>query len=254
MVLQDRLDDILQARSLPDDLVAPGHLPAKRCVGFIGYPDFRQKAACIELGEDAGVDRIGLDLRMSDDAHLLGVCDHDLTSARSPQRPRPRCRSLRQRLHIFESFFAKASRRGRRMSMRPSRLSCRHPRPPPRRRRWISNQSFSWLSSVSVVQGGSSAGDTTSTVPRSRRIRKSQGRPCNERLSAHCYRPPAPPSCSRAPRVQDGFTISLSPLSETGGQQGAGLVALLQAQFVVAARDQSPRAADRSARGERARH
>jgi hypothetical protein len=24
--VQDRLDDVLQARSLPDDLVAPGHL------------------------------------------------------------------------------------------------------------------------------------------------------------------------------------------------------------------------------------
>ena len=30
MAMQDRLDDVLQARSLPDDLIAPGHLPAKR--------------------------------------------------------------------------------------------------------------------------------------------------------------------------------------------------------------------------------
>jgi hypothetical protein len=45
MAVQDRLDDILQARSLPDDLVAPGHLPAKRLRRLIGYPDFRQKAA-----------------------------------------------------------------------------------------------------------------------------------------------------------------------------------------------------------------
>src|ERR1700734_2782737 len=86
MAVQDRLDDILQARSLPDDLVAPGHLPAKRLRRLIRYPDFRQKAACIELGEDAGVDRIGLDLRMSDDAHLLGVCDHDFLDVRRDHR------------------------------------------------------------------------------------------------------------------------------------------------------------------------
>jgi hypothetical protein len=28
--VQDRLDDVLQARALPDDLIAPGHLPLKR--------------------------------------------------------------------------------------------------------------------------------------------------------------------------------------------------------------------------------
>ena len=73
-------------RSLPDDLVAPGHLPAKRLRRLIRYPDFRQKAACIELGEHAGVDRIGLDLRMSDDAHLLRVCDHDFLDVRRDHR------------------------------------------------------------------------------------------------------------------------------------------------------------------------
>ena len=86
MAVQDRLDDILQARSLPDDLVAPGHLPAKRLRRLIRYPDFRQKAACIKLGEDAGVDRIGLDLRMSDDAHLLWVRDHDFLDMRRDHR------------------------------------------------------------------------------------------------------------------------------------------------------------------------
>ena len=86
MAVQDRLDDILQARSLPNDLIAPGHLPAKRLRRLIRNPDLRQKAACIELGEDAGVDRIGLDLRMSDDAHLLGVCDHDFLDVRRDHR------------------------------------------------------------------------------------------------------------------------------------------------------------------------
>ena len=84
--MQDRLDDILQARPLPDDLIAPGHLPAKRLRRLISYPDFRQKAARIELGKHAGVDRIGLDLRMSDDAHLLWVSDHDLLDLRCDHR------------------------------------------------------------------------------------------------------------------------------------------------------------------------
>ena len=86
MAVQDRLDDILQARSLPDDLVAPGYLPAKRLGRLVRNPDFRQKAACIKLREHAGVDRIGLDLRMSDDANLLGVRDHDLLDVRRDHR------------------------------------------------------------------------------------------------------------------------------------------------------------------------
>ena len=121
MAVQDRLDDVLQARSLPDDLIAPGHLPAKRLRRLIREFDFGQKAARIKLGEDAGVDRIGLDLRMDDDAHLLGVCDHDFLDVR-----RDHCcdrRRVSGRLTTttssFESFFATASRRGRRMQRAP---------------------------------------------------------------------------------------------------------------------------------------
>ena len=91
MAVQDRLDDLLQARPLPDDLIAPGHLPAKRLRRLISYPDFRQKAARIELGKHAGVDRIGLDLRMSDDAHLLWVSDHDLLDLRRDHRSDRSC-------------------------------------------------------------------------------------------------------------------------------------------------------------------
>src|SRR5882672_12251125 len=80
--VQDRLDDILQPRALSDDLIAPGHLPAKRLRRLIRNPDFRQKAARVKLGKHAGIERIGLDLRMSDDAHLHGVRDHDLLDVR----------------------------------------------------------------------------------------------------------------------------------------------------------------------------
>ena len=40
MAVQDRLDDILQARPLPDDLIAPGHLPAKRLRRLVRNPAF----------------------------------------------------------------------------------------------------------------------------------------------------------------------------------------------------------------------
>jgi hypothetical protein len=43
-------------------------LPAKRLRRLVWNLDFRQKAACIKLSEDFRVDRIGLDLRMGDDA------------------------------------------------------------------------------------------------------------------------------------------------------------------------------------------
>ena len=61
-------------------------VPAKLLRRLIRYPDFRQKSACIELGEHAGVDRIGLDLRVSDDAHLLWVSNHDLLDVRRDRR------------------------------------------------------------------------------------------------------------------------------------------------------------------------
>jgi hypothetical protein len=72
VAVRDRLDDVLQARSLPDDLVAPGRLPAKPLHRLIRHPDFPQKIARVKLGEDLRVDRIRFDLRMSDDAHGLG--------------------------------------------------------------------------------------------------------------------------------------------------------------------------------------
>jgi hypothetical protein len=92
---------------------------------LVRNPDFRQKAACISLREDFRVDRNGLDLRMSDDANLLGftittflTCSASTaaTDAALPVASTTTTSSL-------VSFFAKASRRWRRMSTRPSRLS-----------------------------------------------------------------------------------------------------------------------------------
>ena len=47
------------------------------CVGSSGIQTSGRKPLALKLGEHAGVDRIGLDLRMSDDAHLLWIRDHN---------------------------------------------------------------------------------------------------------------------------------------------------------------------------------
>ena len=83
MAVQDRLDDVLQARSLPDDLVAPGHLPATRLRRLIWNPDFRRKNRSRKAGRGLSRRCIGLDLRRSDDAHLHGVRDHDFPKFRA---------------------------------------------------------------------------------------------------------------------------------------------------------------------------
>jgi hypothetical protein len=78
-------------------------------------------------------------------------------------------------------------------------------------------------SSVSVRSKRELAGDTTSTDPRSRRIRESRkGRPCNELgLSAHSLSTACPHL--RAPGAPcPGWAHHIAgSLPETGGQQGA---------------------------------
>ena len=225
--MQDRLDDVLQARSLPDDLVAPGHLPAKRLRRLVWNPDLRQKAARVKLGEDAGVDRIGLDLRMGDDAHLFWIRD------RNPLYMRRDHRSDRGRVAgRFDNDY---------VILRKLLRESLEKRPP----HVDAPQSFELAvvpgdrlgegavdiqtndphvcSSVSVRSGRELAGDTTSTDPRSRRIRESRkGRPCNELgLSAHCLSTACPHlRAPGAPCPGWAHHIAVS-LSETGGQQGA---------------------------------
>ncbi len=195
--VQDRLNDVLQARALPDDLVATGDLPAQRLGRLIGDPDFRQEAAGIELREHAGVDRIGLDLRMRDEAHLLGVGDHDLLHMRA-DHARDR-RGVAGRFDDDHVLLDKAARKGlrrsRRMSTRPSRLSLpSFQATASAKARWISSPMMRMLAPSGFARSKREpAGNTTPTDPRSRRIRASRkGRPCNElglsaqRLSAAC--------------------------------------------------------------------
>src|SRR5215204_168665 len=82
VLVQDRLDDVLQPGALPHDLVATGDLPPQRLGRLVRDPDLWQEAASVELSEHAGVNGVSLDLRMGDDAHLLRVGDHHLRDMR----------------------------------------------------------------------------------------------------------------------------------------------------------------------------
>lgn len=134
--MKDRLDDVLQSRSLSDNLIAPCHLSTQSLRRLIRNPDFRQEAAGIEPRQNAGIDRVRLDLGIGDDAHLLGVAITTFftcgatTAAAEDALPVASITTTSSN----DSFAAKASSRSRRMSTRPNRLSPPSPKLPPRRR------------------------------------------------------------------------------------------------------------------------
>lgn len=86
MGVQDRLDDVLQPRALPHDLVAPCDVAAQRLGRFIGDPDLRQKAAGVKLRQDAGIDRVGFDFGASNEIDLLGIGNHHPGHVRADHR------------------------------------------------------------------------------------------------------------------------------------------------------------------------
>src|ERR1700727_1025754 len=126
----------------------------------------------------------------------------------------------------FDSFFAKASRRGRRMSTRPSRLSLPSSQATASAKaRWISNPMIRMPAPPSLfVRCGSwratrhlliRAHGASGKVARGGHVTSSGSRPT-------VYRRPARTFVLPAPRVPDGLTISPVSLSETAGQRGAG--------------------------------
>jgi hypothetical protein len=86
VAVQDRVDDVLQPGSLPDDLVASGDQPAQRLSRLVWSSHLRQEPARVELRRHAGIDRVGLDLGMCDHPHLHGVGDHHLLHVRRENR------------------------------------------------------------------------------------------------------------------------------------------------------------------------
>jgi hypothetical protein len=84
--MQDRLDDVLEPGALAHELVASGDLSAQRLRRLVGNPDLGQEAAGVKLREHPSVDGVGLDLRVRDDPHLLGVGDHDPLHIRADYR------------------------------------------------------------------------------------------------------------------------------------------------------------------------
>src|ERR1700691_4478829 len=118
----------------------------------------------------------------------------------------------------FESFFAKASRRGRRMSTRHSRLSLPSSQATASAKaRWISRPMIRMVAPPSLfVQGGSwratrhlliRAHGASGKVARGGHVTSSGSQPT-------VYRRPARTFVLPAPRVQDGLTISPSPSRE----------------------------------------
>ncbi len=64
--VQDRVDLVLDTRAMPDHLVAAGHQPAQALGARVGCPDLRQVAGGVQARQSAGIDFIGLDMRMGD--------------------------------------------------------------------------------------------------------------------------------------------------------------------------------------------
>src|SRR6516164_358259 len=128
----------------------------------------------------------------------------------------------------FESFFAKASRRGRRMSMRPIRLSSPSSQATASAKaRWISSPMMRMLPPSLFVQNGSwratrhlliRAHGASGKVARGGHVTSSGSRPT-------VYRRPARTFVLPAPRVPDGLTILPLPFREqTDGEAPTNLI------------------------------
>src|SRR5580692_5223906 len=123
----------------------------------------------------------------------------------------------------FESFFAKASRRWRRMSTRPSRLSSPSSQATASAKaRWISNPMIRMPAPPSLfVQSGSwratrhlliRAHGASGKVARGGHVTSSGSQPT-------VYRRPARTFVLPAPRVPDGLTITPSPFRKQAGTE-----------------------------------
>jgi hypothetical protein len=74
--VQDRVHLVLDPRPVPDDLIAARNETAFALRHGIRRPDLREISRRIQTGERAGVDLVGLHMRVRDRLHLERVCDH----------------------------------------------------------------------------------------------------------------------------------------------------------------------------------
>ncbi len=82
MSVQHRVNLVLEPRAMPNQLRATSDLPTQRLGIRVRHPHRRQKAARVELREDARIDLVSLYSRVSDRTHLQRVGDHDLCDMR----------------------------------------------------------------------------------------------------------------------------------------------------------------------------
>lgn len=81
--VQHRVGLVLKPRSMADHLDAPRDEPRQPLGHCIRRPDLRQEPGRIEVGEHAGVDHVGLHVRMGDRLDLQRVGDHDARHVRA---------------------------------------------------------------------------------------------------------------------------------------------------------------------------
>jgi len=66
---------ILDACAMPHDLVTSRDQPALAFGLRVGRPNLRQIPGCVQTGERAGIDLIGLDVGLGDRLHLQRIAD-----------------------------------------------------------------------------------------------------------------------------------------------------------------------------------
>jgi len=105
---QDGVDLVLQPGPLTDQVRAAHHDPAKHSRPVIGDPGLRQEVRGQQLGQDAGVDLVGLDLRLGDGPGLARVRHHHP----SDQRPQHRGDGVAVRRGLQHDLIVGAQRAG----------------------------------------------------------------------------------------------------------------------------------------------
>ena len=204
MRLQDGMHLVLDPRAMPNDLVAARHQTTQALGVGVGQPNLRQEVRRPQRRQHAGVDLVGLDVRMGDRLHLQRV-GHDHSRdirARAPAPPPSRCRSPRRRPRLpCSSVRPKPSSPERVMSIRPAGRSWPASQNTTSAKvRWMSMPITRCISCSSQFGSTGAVGNTTTTDPRSRRNRVGRrGGQLLTRALGSSYGSACPLTCSRCP-------------------------------------------------------
>jgi hypothetical protein len=76
--VQHGLGLVLDLRAALDDAATPGDQPPQHTRALVGHPHHGDQPGGQQLGQHAGVEAVGLDLRVADRAQPLGMRQHHL--------------------------------------------------------------------------------------------------------------------------------------------------------------------------------